>query len=120
MKILPNEVAQDDRCGSLWNTIDEQAQAVLDQEDVICSEEWANFLLAKRLSPLYSDSSASAYKLTEDELERVAQIKRNQDAIALLNNWLKEDPAYDKQNWPKIKKSMEKNRISDRKLFDDD
>jgi hypothetical protein len=41
-----------------------------------------------------------------------------QQAIALLDEWLNDDSGYDAQTWPQLKKALDEDRLSDRKLFD--
>lgn len=46
------------------------------------------------------------------------QPQRVQEAVALLDEWLKDDSGYDEETWPELKESLDRNRLSDRKLFD--
>ncbi len=46
------------------------------------------------------------------------QSQRVHDAVALLDEWLKDDSGYDEETWPELKESLDRNRLSDRKLFD--
>lgn len=39
--------------------------------------------------------------------------------IRLMDEWLKDESGYDEATWPELKKSLEKNRLSDRRLFSD-
>jgi len=41
-----------------------------------------------------------------------------QDAIALLDEWLDDDSGYDEETWPELKESLDRDRLSDRRLFD--
>ncbi len=40
-------------------------------------------------------------------------------ALALIEQWIAEDPAYDIATWPAVKKAIEENRLSDRPRFSD-
>jgi hypothetical protein len=53
----------------------------------------------------------------EAEDQRIAE--RNQAAILLLRRWMKEGPVCDDQSWHELKQSIEENRLSYRKRFDD-
>ena len=44
--------------------------------------------------------------------------ERADRVILLLDEWSASDPGYDEETWPGLKKSLEKNRTSKRKLFD--
>lgn len=44
---------------------------------------------------------------------------RAADAIALLERWLNEESDYDEQTWPELKSALDRDRLSDRKLFDE-
>ena len=46
------------------------------------------------------------------------QSQRAQDAIALLDEWLEDDSGYDEETWPELKESLDRDRLSDRRLFD--
>ena len=39
-------------------------------------------------------------------------------AIALLDQWLNDDSGYDEETWPELKKSLDRERLSNRRLFD--
>lgn len=39
--------------------------------------------------------------------------------IELLQSWMKQPSNYDKQVWPRLKQSIEENRTSDRRRFDE-
>ncbi|MFA6450524.1 MAG: hypothetical protein WCX65_13710 [bacterium] len=41
-------------------------------------------------------------------------------AIQLLDEWMKDGPEYDDETWPELKKALDENRPSPRKLFDGD
>jgi hypothetical protein len=51
---------------------------------------------------------------------RLAPIrKRNQAALRLLHRWQADESGYDESVWPGLKRSLEKNRLSSRRLFRD-
>ena len=43
--------------------------------------------------------------------------ERNEAAIKLLDKWSDEEAGYDETGWPKLKRTIEKNRLSERKRF---
>lgn len=95
------------------------------QEDIIASSNWASRNLTYLLSESYQTSAVSLqigysprFVLNEAELERLDQIRKNQEAIKLLDSWLTSSSKYDQEAWPSIKKAIEENRLSDRKRFD--
>ena len=49
---------------------------------------------------------------------RAQQSWHAQNAVALLDEWLNDDSGYDEETWPELKKSLDRDRLSDRKLFD--
>ena len=44
------------------------------------------------------------------KLRQLAQIRKNQKAIKLLDGWLNEPSSYDQEVWPKVKTSIEEGR----------
>jgi hypothetical protein len=44
---------------------------------------------------------------------------RAADAIALIDRWLNDETDYDEKTWPELKAALDRDRLSDRKLFDD-
>ena len=48
-----------------------------------------------------------------------AQKAKNQAAIRVLEGWLADDSGYDEKAWPVVKKTLEENRLSHRKRFND-
>ncbi len=38
--------------------------------------------------------------------------------IALLDEWLQDESGYDEETWPELKKALDRDRLSERKLFD--
>ena len=41
-----------------------------------------------------------------------------QAVTALLDEWLQDESGYDGETWPELKESLDRDRLSDRKLFD--
>jgi hypothetical protein len=48
---------------------------------------------------------------------RAARIKRNQRAIALLDEWRMADDEEQRETWEFLKRALDEDRLSDRKLF---
>lgn len=44
---------------------------------------------------------------------------RREAARRLVHRWLEEDSGYDKAVWPKVKKAIQENRLSERGRFGD-
>ena len=61
--------------------------------------------------------SDSCPKFHDGVLE-VQRIK-NDVAINLIEGWLADDSGYDESVWETVKASIEKNKLSERKLFDE-
>lgn len=38
--------------------------------------------------------------------------------IALLDRWLQDESGYDEETWPELKEALDRDRLSERKLFD--
>ncbi len=58
-------------------------------------------------------------KDTTERGELAAIRERNQAALKLLKQWQADESGYDEAVWPELKKALEEDRISDRKLFSD-
>lgn len=43
---------------------------------------------------------------------------RAKKAIVLLDEWIDDDSGYDEKTWPELKQSLDRDRLSDRRLFD--
>jgi len=43
---------------------------------------------------------------------------RPEAAIALLDEWLQDESGYDEETWPELKEAFDRDRLSERKLFD--
>jgi hypothetical protein len=50
---------------------------------------------------------------------RTGRPRTNQRALRWLDSIMKEDPAYDLKVWPDLKRALEANHTSARKLFRD-
>jgi hypothetical protein len=46
-------------------------------------------------------------------------IEKSKEAIESLDEWLADESGYDEETWPELKAALERNRLSDRKLFVD-
>lgn len=55
----------------------------------------------------------------KDLIEIETQRRKNAEAIALITSWLNDESGYDEKTWPRVKKSLEEHRLSDRKLFNE-
>jgi hypothetical protein len=44
--------------------------------------------------------------------------ERVRKAIALLDQWLNDDSGHDEETWPELKKSLDRVRLSNKRLFD--
>jgi len=40
-------------------------------------------------------------------------------ALKLLEEWLQDESGYDEETWPELKEALERDRLSERKLFDE-
>jgi hypothetical protein len=38
-------------------------------------------------------------------------------ALKLLEEWLQDESGYDEETWPELKEALERDRLSERKLF---
>ena len=52
-----------------------------------------------------------------DEERRKEQIRRNQVVIDLLNAWEQEDEEEQRETWEFLKRALDEDRLSFRKLF---
>lgn len=48
------------------------------------------------------------------------QSRRAEEAIRLLDEWMADDSGYDEETWPKLRAALEADRLSSRRLFDDE
>jgi len=44
---------------------------------------------------------------------------KEQLAIQVLQQWMLDDSGYDEENWPVVKRTLEENRLSQRRRFND-
>ena len=51
--------------------------------------------------------------------KRTHRTERREAAIALLDEWLADESGYDEATWPRLKASIERNRLSSRRRFGD-
>jgi hypothetical protein len=45
--------------------------------------------------------------------------KKSKAILALLDEWLQDESGYDEETWPELKLSLDRDRLSKRKLFDE-
>ena len=114
-------------CGPFFVSNARQILELVWQEGAIVSSLWSGRSLSLLLDDTASTSAISpsaGYSpriiLTSEEVARVKQIEKNQAVLKLLDSWLSASADYDKQAWPRIKKSVEENRLSDRERFNSD
>jgi len=57
---------------------------------------------------------------TSDAHQRPAPLRpaRPEAVIALLDQWLQDESGYDEETWPELKEALDRDRLSERKLFD--
>ena len=48
-----------------------------------------------------------------------ASSEKGMEAVQLLDQWLADESGYDAETWPELKAALERDRLSDRKLFVD-
>lgn len=51
-------------------------------------------------------------------LPAVRRPARPEALIALLDAWLEDESGYDEETWPELKEPLDRDRLSERKLFD--
>jgi hypothetical protein len=39
--------------------------------------------------------------------------------LKLLDEWLQDESGYDEETWPELKEALDRDRLSDRKLFNE-
>ncbi|OGG53868.1 MAG: hypothetical protein A3F84_03675 [Candidatus Handelsmanbacteria bacterium RIFCSPLOWO2_12_FULL_64_10] len=54
-----------------------------------------------------------------EEKTSAAQQAKNEAAVRLLKEWLKDESGYDEETWPKLKETIEANRLSYRRRSHD-
>ena len=55
--------------------------------------------------------------MKEQEACKDIQKEKAQAIIRVLHDWMNDESGYDEANWPRLKKALEENHDSDRKLF---
>lgn len=55
----------------------------------------------------------------ERETQKAIQREKTQALIRALQEWKADESGYDEAVWPQLKKALEENHDSDRKLFRD-
>jgi len=53
-----------------------------------------------------------------DEMLAIQQIK-NEITIRLLQDWMIDESGYDEKTWEVVKETLEENRLSSRRIFND-
>lgn len=71
------------------------------------------FQAVGRLIETQAAESATSSHTNAEERRRVDKV------ISLLDEWMSDESGYDEEAWPELKASLERNRLSSRKLFDD-
>jgi hypothetical protein len=66
-----------------------------------------------------STSEQTPTRQTGDEGKPIVGRSRAREAIALIDRWLSDESDYDEKTWPELKAALDRDRLSDRKLFDD-
>lgn len=62
-----------------------------------------------------SGTAALRFSSRKSETEWSNKTKK---AIALLDEWMDDDSGYDEKTWPELKQSLDRYRLSNRRLFD--
>jgi hypothetical protein len=116
-------VARSQSTNSVANIAD--ISMLVQSEMIITSQAWGEVALSKLLTQSHTPSTMERvgyfprFKPSADEHARVEQIKKNQGAIALLQQFLADSGDYDCAVWEEVKSKIEENRLSDRKRFSD-
>ncbi len=50
---------------------------------------------------------------------RARDATKPEAALKLLDEWLKDESGYDEETWPELREALDRDRLSDRKLFDE-
>ena len=67
--------------------------------------------------PAFQSTLSETPEPSQDALDH--RRARNEAAIRLLRKWMDDKSGYDEKTWPVVKKSIEDNRISHRRRFDE-
>ena len=80
-------------------------------------EQCGQVASAELLPCLLPDSSTVSEMPMDDGA--MAQRRKNQAAMRLLEEWLADESGYDEVVWPRVKKAIQENRPSYRSRFDE-
>ncbi len=64
-----------------------------------------------------SDVTQAAGVPEVGEKTSAVQQAKNEAAVRLLKEWLRDESGYDEETWPKLKEAIEANRLSYRSRF---
>ena len=82
-------------------------------------------MIRKKLTAKTKRSRSSCKKAKDADAalsrKRNGKAPKVHPAIALLEEWLKDESGYDEETWPALKKALneERDRVGARRLFDD-
>jgi hypothetical protein len=82
---------------------------------------WAFALVARSQEP-QPVTCLSIYQPIAQVADREEITKKQiriRNVIHLLDQWMADTSGYDEDTWPKLKKAMEEDRLSSRRLFDE-
>ena len=71
----------------------------------------------KETAPAVAGISYSSAKAPGDKGDD--RRTKEQLAIELLQQWMLDNSGYDEENWPVVKRTLEENRLSQRRRFND-
>ncbi len=64
-----------------------------------------------------SDVTRAAGAPEVGEKTSAVQQAKNEAAVRLMKEWLKDESGYDEETWPRLKAAIEANRLSSRSRF---
>ncbi len=64
-----------------------------------------------------SDAMQAAGVPEVGEKTSAVQQAKNKAAVRLMKEWLKDESGYDEETWPRLKETIETNRLSSRRRF---
>jgi hypothetical protein len=82
---------------------------------------WAFAIVARSQEP-QPVTSLTMYQPIAHVAEREEITKKQiriRNVVRLLDQWMADTSGYDEDTWPKLKKAMEEDRLSSRRLFDE-
>lgn len=81
---------------------------------------WIDFIMPVEKERSTCQSTKIFASLGEREFAPLTALgaERVRKAIALLDQWLNDDSGYDEETWSELKKSLDRERLSNRRLFD--